>query len=241
MRWIYLSPHLDDAALSAGGWIYDQVQAGNPVEIWTLMCGVPPTTELSPFALVLHYQWGMETAEQVVLGRRQEDLHAAAILGAQTQHFDFLDCIYRQGKEGLWLYGDIFVDPLPDEEDLPARIAETISTRLKPDDKLLCQFGIGRHVDHILARRAAELLGRPLHYVADIPYLFNSPEQLLPHTAGMKETVERVSEAGLAVWQEAVGAYASQISSLFESPEAMRERIRQYWAEKEGLRIWKYD
>src|SRR5690606_25674008 len=47
MRWIYLSPHLDDAALSAGGWIYDQVQAGNSVEIWNLMCGLPPTTELS--------------------------------------------------------------------------------------------------------------------------------------------------------------------------------------------------
>jgi len=103
MRWIYLSPHLDDAALSAGGWIYDQVQAGNPVEIWTIMCGVPPTTELSPFAQVLHYQWGMETAEQVVLGRRQEDINAANILGAVTQHFDFLDCIYRQGKEGQWL------------------------------------------------------------------------------------------------------------------------------------------
>jgi LmbE family N-acetylglucosaminyl deacetylase len=223
MRWIYLSPHLDDAALSAGGWIYDQVQAGNPVEIWTLMCGVPPTTELSPFAQVLHYQWGMETAEQVVRGRRQEDLHAAAILGARPA-LRFSRLHLPSGKKrGMAVY-DIFVDPLPDEEDLPARIAEAISARLKPDDKLLCQFGIGRHVDHVLARRAAELLGRPLHYVADIPYLFDTPEQLLPHTAGMKETVERVSEAGLAVWQEAVGAYASQISSLFESPEAMRQK-----------------
>lgn len=241
MRWIYLSPHLDDAALSAGGWIYDQVQAGNPVEIWTIMCGVPPTTELSPLAQVLHYQWGMETAEQVVRGRRLEDENAARILGATVQHFDFLDAIYRQGKEGQWLYGDIFVDPHPDEEDLPIRIAEAISARLKPDDKLLCQFGIGRHVDHVTTRRAAELLGRPLHYVADIPYLFKSPEELPPQTAGMMETVEEVSEAGLAVWQEAVGAYASQISSLFESPGAMRERMRQYWAEKEGLHIWKLD
>jgi LmbE family N-acetylglucosaminyl deacetylase len=238
MRWIYLSPHLDDAALSAGGWIYDQTQAGTPVEIWTIMCGVPPTAELSPFAQVLHYQWGMETAEEVVRGRRQEDVNAASILGAATQHFDFLDCIYRQSKSGEWLYGEIFVDPHSEEADLPARIAETISARLKPDDKLLCQFGIGRHVDHVLARRAAELLGHPLHYVADIPYLFNFPEQLTPHTAGMMETVERVSEAGLGSWQEAIEAYASQISSLFDSPEAMREKIRHYWAENGGLRFW---
>ncbi|MDP1545613.1 MAG: PIG-L family deacetylase [Anaerolineales bacterium] len=238
MRWIYLSPHLDDAALSAGGWIYDQIRAGNSVEIWTVMCGVPPTTELSPFAQALHYQWGMTTAEEVVHGRRREDVHAAAVLGATTHHFDFPDCIYRQGRNGDWLYGDVFVDPHPDEADLPARIAETISARLKPDDNLLCQFSIGKHADHILVRRAAELLTHPLRYVVDIPYLFNTPEQLPPHTAGMKATVERVSEAGLASWQEAIEAYASQISSLFDSPEAMREQIRQYWAENRGIRLW---
>lgn len=238
MRWIYLSPHLDDAVLSAGGWIYDQTRAGNSVEIWTLMCGVPPTLELSPFAQVLHYQWEMTTAEEVVRGRRQEDVKAASLLGATPQHFDFLDCIYRQGKNGEWLYGDIFVNPHPDEAELPARLAATISARLKPDDGLLCQFGIGKHVDHVITRLAAELLGRPLRYVADIPYLFNSPEQLLPHTAGMKETVERVSEAGLRSWQGAIEAYASQISSLFDGPEAMREKIRHYWAENGGLRFW---
>jgi LmbE family N-acetylglucosaminyl deacetylase len=239
MRWIYLSPHLDDAVLSAGGWIHEQTRLGNPVEIWTLMCGVPPTTELSPFAQVLHYQWGMETAEQVVRGRRQEDENAAHILGATIQHFDFLDCIYRQGKNGEWLYYDIFVDPLPDEVDLPARMAEAISARLTPDDKLVCQFGIGQHVDHVTARRAAELLGRPLHYAADIPYLFNTPEHLPPHTAGMKETAALVSEASLTVWQEAIAAYASQISSLFQNPEDMREKIRHYWAENgESIRFW---
>jgi LmbE family N-acetylglucosaminyl deacetylase len=33
MRWIYLSPHFDDAVLSCGGLIFDQAQAGTPVEI----------------------------------------------------------------------------------------------------------------------------------------------------------------------------------------------------------------
>jgi hypothetical protein len=240
MRWIYISPHLDDAALSAGGWIYDQTQAGNSVEIWTIMCGVPPTTELSPFAQVLHYQWGMETAEQVVRGRRQEDLHAAAILGAQTQYFDFLDCIYRQGKKGsgcitifLWIrsptkriYPPVSRKPSPPASNLTI----SCSANLALDDTWT--------ISSPAARRNCS--AAPLHY-ADIPYLFNTPEQLLPHTAGMKETVERVSEAGLAVWQEAIGAYASQISSLFESPEAMREKSVNIGLKKRELRIWKYD
>ena len=39
MRWVYLSPHLDDAVFSAGGLIYEQAQGGLPVEIWTYNLG----------------------------------------------------------------------------------------------------------------------------------------------------------------------------------------------------------
>ncbi|NJN80815.1 MAG: hypothetical protein HC797_10300 [Anaerolineales bacterium] len=99
MRYIYLSPHLDDAALSAGGWIYDQTQSGTPVEIWTIMCGFPSTKELSPFAQAMHTQWGMSSAEEVVRGRRQEDINSANILGATIQHFDFLDKMKETSKK----------------------------------------------------------------------------------------------------------------------------------------------
>ncbi|MBI3169085.1 MAG: PIG-L family deacetylase [Chloroflexi bacterium] len=238
MRWIYISPHLDDAALSAGGWIYDQTQASNPVEIWTILCGYPPTRELSVYARFLHLQWGMPSARQVVSMRRIEDKKAAAILGAKVRHFDFLDCIYRRDKKGNWLYFNIFTDPQPGEADLPAQIAKAISARLKPDDKLVCQLGIGKHVDHVIVRRAAELLGHPLHYVADIPYYFNTQKQLKPHTVGMKKKVERVSRAGLKSWKEAVLEYKSQLSSLFKSPRAVRSQINQYCSENEGLPFW---
>ncbi len=49
MRYVYLSPHPDDAALSAAGLIHDLTQTGNAVEIWNLFCGFPPEGELSPF------------------------------------------------------------------------------------------------------------------------------------------------------------------------------------------------
>lgn len=239
MRWIYLSPHLDDAALSAGGWLYDLAHVGNTVEIWTIMCGFPRTRKLSPFAQYLHMEWGMKTAREVVGGRRTEDKNAAAILGAKARHFDFLDCIYRQDQAGDWLYFDIFVDPLPAEADLPHRIASAISTRLKPDDEVICQLGIGRHVDHVTVRRAAELLRRPLYYTADIPYLFNRPEQLKPHTAGMKKKVERVSRAGSRSWKEAVLAYESQIPMLFKNQQTARKLINRHLSEFGGMPIWR--
>jgi LmbE family N-acetylglucosaminyl deacetylase len=241
MRYIYLSPHLDDAVLSAGGWIHEQTQAGNTVEVWTFMCGLPPTDELSPFARSVHEPWQLTTAEEVVRVRRAEDIAATTILGAKAVHFDFLDCIYRRGKNGEWLYGGISMEPHPEDAEYPAKIAEAISARLSPDDKLICQFAVGKHVDHVITRRAAELLGRPLHYVADIPYLFNTPEHLDPNRAGMKETVYPVSETGVRLWQEAILAYGSQMSTLFKSTEAMRDQIAEYSSQNGGVRFWTID
>jgi len=240
MRWIYISPHLDDAVLSAGGLIYDQTHAGMDVEIWTFMCGFPSTEELSPFAQVLHYQWGVPegAATEMITARRAEDVKAASIVGAKTVHFDFLDCIYRRGKNGDWLYSNVFVPPHEDDEDLPARMAESISARLQPTDQLVCQLGLGSHLDHVLVRRAVELLQRPVLYDADIPYLFNSPAELAPKTAGMKAKTQRITDSGLRSWQEAIAAYKSQLSSLFDSPEAMRAQIQQYWSEYIGIRLW---
>jgi len=239
MRWIYISPHLDDAVLSAGGLIYEQTRAGMDVEIWTILCGFPPDEELSPFAQVLHYQWGISSAAEVVRARRAEDLRAAGMVGAKAVHFDgYLDCIYRRNKKGEWLYSDIFIPPHDAEADLPARIAESISARLEPTDQLVCQFGLGSHVDHVLVRRAVELTGRPLLYDVDIPYLFNSPQELETLTAGLKDQTHRISAAGLRSWQDAVAAYESQISSLFDSPQAMRLQIENYCEENGGLRLW---
>ena len=239
MRWIYISPHLDDAVLSAGGFIYEQTQAGNPVEIWTIVCGFPPPGELTPFAQVMHYQWGTGTAEETVKLRRAEDVEAAGIVGAKTVHFDVPDCIYRRGPDGEPLYLDIFVQPHAAESHLPDQIAQTIAASLQPDDQIICQLGIGGHVDHILVRQAVERLNRPLWYTADIPYLLWKPEVLVPQVTGMKESLHPITEAGLRAWIEATLTYKSQLSSLFDSTEQMQEDIRSYCSERGGFLLWK--
>jgi LmbE family N-acetylglucosaminyl deacetylase len=243
MRWIYLSPHLDDAALSAGGLIYEQTRAGIPVEIWTLMCGYPPEGEVSPFAQLFHAQWGFSSAQETIRLRRAEDANAANLLGAHAHHFDFLDCIYRRGKKGDWLYSDISVPPHEEDAGLPLQIAEAIAPRLTRDDVLVCQLSVGSHVDHVLVRQGAELLRHPLIYDIDIPYLFYKPEELAPKSAGMKESVHLITEAGLERWQEAVLTYKSQLAVLgdaFDTPEKARESIRSYWAEQEGIRMLQF-
>jgi LmbE family N-acetylglucosaminyl deacetylase len=246
MRWIYLSPHLDDAALSAGGLIYEQAQAGLSVEIWTFMCGYPPWPEgdLSPFALSQHDEWGFSSAEETVRMRRAEDKNAGAVLGASVIHFDFLDCIYRRGANGEWLYSDIDVPPHAEDAGIPAQIAEVISSRLRPDDVLVCQLSVGSHVDHVLVRQGAELLRYPLRYDIDVPYIFYHPEELEPKTVGMRESVHLITEAGLNCWKESVLMYKSQLPVLgeaFNTPEKAQASIQSYWAERIGIRLLQKD
>lgn len=241
MRWIYLSPHLDDAVLSAGGLIYEHTQAGLPVEIWTIVCGFPPPGELSPLAQVLHHQWGTSDGNMTVRLRRAEDERAAAIVGAKPVHFDVPDCIYRKGADGDPLYMDVFVQPHETETNLPAQMAEKIATNLEPDDVLVCQLSIGGHVDHILVRQAAELLGRPLLYAADIPYLFTHSEELEPFTAGMQKRVYSITEAGLKSWTEAVLAYPSQLSTIYDDTDKLLEDIRSYSQRYQGLPLWQIE
>ena len=245
MRWIYLSPHLDDAVFSAGGLIYEQTQAGIPVEIWTFMCGDPRLADYSQFAQRLHAIWGFSNAEETVRKRREEDKAAASIVGAKTVHFDFLDCIYRRDKHGDWLYpSEIFGAIHPADADYPAQIASAISARLNPDDVLVCQLGLGSHVDHVLVRQAAELLGRLLRYDIDVPYWCYKPHELEAKAAGMVEETVRITETSLPRWIEAALAYTSQFPALgdqFDTPENVTKSIRNYWAERQGIRLLQYD
>jgi LmbE family N-acetylglucosaminyl deacetylase len=240
MRWIYLSPHLDDAVLSAGGLIYEQSRSGNPVEIWTFMCGYAPEEAVSPFAQLLHERWGFSSAEETTRLRREEDQHAAGIVGASILHFDFLDCIYRRQADGKWLYSDVFSAPHPEDADIPRQIAETISAHLQPDDVLVCQLSVGSHVDHVLVRQGAELLGRSLRYDIDVPYIFYNPEELDPKSTGMRGVVHSITEAGLSTWKEAILAYKSQLPVLgeaFESPEKAQKSIQSFWEGCQGIRL----
>ena len=238
MRVIYLSPHLDDAVLSAGGLIREQTDAGIVVEIWTFMAGIPEDKELPEFAQVMHRIWGLGDGIEAVTTRRLEDRRAAAEVGATAVHYDFLDCIYRRGKLGQALYPDVTVPVHPDDADLPAQIAQTMVAWLRPDDTIVCQLGIGGHVDHIIVRKAAEMLHRPLTYDADIPYLLNHPDDLQPNTLGLHASLQHVSEAGLKCWIAAIECYASQVDSVFGSQEVMRQRMEEFWLDQHGVRFW---
>ena len=104
---------------------------------------------------------------------------------------------------------------------------------------MICQLALGGHVDHILVRRAAEQLLRPLRYVADLPYHFNQPGELERQVAGMNLVLHPVSEPGFQAWIRAILAYPSQLNSLFEETDEIEPQVREYCSKWGGFPVWK--
>src|SRR3989304_1899066 len=95
---VYLSPHLDDALLSCGGLVAQQVAGGDEVTVFTVCAGDSPVGELTPFAYELHRRWGGAGSPMGL--RRAEDLVACGRLGASVVHLGFADAIYRHAAHG---------------------------------------------------------------------------------------------------------------------------------------------
>jgi LmbE family N-acetylglucosaminyl deacetylase len=239
MRWIYLSPHFDDAILSCGGLIAGQSRRGLPVEIWTICAGYPPPGPLSDFARLTHQAWGTGDGTQTVELRRQEDEQAASCVGADLVHFDIPDCIYRLAPSGEALYPEsVFGPPRPEEADMPGRIATALGSELLPGDILVAPLALGGHVDHRLVRQAIDGLDFPRFYYADIPYLLNNPETLAPAAAGLQAQRFPVSSADLRLWLDGIAAYQSQLGSLLKGEGTLETAVRRYWRDRRGLQLW---
>lgn len=243
MEWIYVSPHLDDAILSCGGILFEQIKMGDQAAIWTVFAGNPPEGTLTPFAQSLHERWKLP--DDAAANRRHEDIAACQEIGALPVHFNFPDCIYRrfpntglpviQGEE------DLFPNKNPAEVDLIQMIFEQIETELKGHSNFnLClPMSIGGHVDHRITRLALEKTEHDLYFYADYPYLLKPEchiqQWLLPEWQQIRF---EISNPGLEHWKSAIAQYQSQLSTFWSSLDEMEHEIEQYAAQKFSHSLW---
>lgn len=256
MKWIYLSPHFDDAALSCGGLIWEQAQRGLSVAVWTICGGRFPDGPLTPFAKELKERWQTSQAllgekkadidDDVVELRRAEDIEACQQLGASYRHFEIPDCIYRfidtSSGEREYLYRSVaeFTGPMHRcDSELIDDLAGQLASEIPGRTQLVCPLGLGNHVDHQLTRLAAEKLGRGLLYYADFPYTRKNSQQLEKLIDyGWHFKTLPISVPGLQAWQVSVAAYLSQITSFWPDLDTMRNDLREYCSKNGGVRLW---
>lgn len=242
MHWIYLSPHLDDVALSCGGLAWEQAHGGESVSIWTICAGEPPTGDISPFAKELHGRW--EVGQNAPAQRRIEDIRSCQCLGATPRHFSVPDCIYRrhpQTKEYMYASETALTGPLqPGDSQVIRSIHEEIQPTTQSDATLVCPLGLGNHVDHQLTRRVAEGLGHHVWYYADYPYVLRYNTQIEQmEQEGWLSQIFLISGHGLSAWMDSISAHGSQISTFWADDLAMRRAIADYLQSNGGIRLWR--
>jgi len=239
---LYLSPHLDDVILSCGGTIWQQVRAGERVLVLTVFAGSPsPDAPLSPFAQELHARW--ETLTDASALRREEDLAALAVLGAETMHWPYTDCVYRRTPAGCFPYtsGETLFGPVhPAEKGLIAELATRLAALLQRQGgaAIYVPLGIGHHVDHQIVRQAAEASGHALAYYEDFPYAQDRQAMQQVSMPGQARVhLELLSEQALEAKLAAIACYRSQVSTFWDDAAHIASSVRAFAEQTGGGRL----
>lgn len=249
---IYFSPHPDDVVLSCGGMIWEQTQRGERVAVVTVFAASPsPANALSPFAQSLHERWQASSGDSLDFAdpptlRRAEDLRSIQALGPTIEviYLPLADCIYRHHPvTGEALYASeeaIFGEVHPAD---PARAYFEQLPPIPPELVVYSPLSVGHHVDHQLVRSVIEGWGLPkgrLRYYEDYPYVLEpgALEKVIGEQRGWVPVVFPIDEAAVNAKIAAVTQHASQISTFWQSIDAMASGLRAQAEIQGGERLW---
>ncbi len=213
---VFVSPHLDDAALSCAGGIARLTRAGARVVVATVFTAdAAEGAALSPAARRNHMRWGAGDAP--FERRRREDEAAMRLLGAEFVHLGLPDAIYRADASGRPISTHVPVHPDEERAFLPAVRARLELLLASEAARVFCPAGIGRQADHAIVRAAVEAV-RPagsIVYYEEYPYI-TRPDPGLPSGALPSHvTTLALSAEELEARVAAIACYRTQLRGLF--------------------------
>ncbi len=225
-RPLFISPHLDDVALSCGGFVAQRAAVGDRPVVATVFTRKPGrAVPLSPIARSWHLAWG---GGDVWRRRQQEDRAACKILGAKPVWLDYPDAIYRPRPEEFhqWHATDTLLSKKLARELVALWTHYDGPTVYLP----LAAWGdSGTHIDHRICSGMGTTLrkaGAEVWFYEDIPYAI--------HGRDRAEIDPRLSPRVIDVTQEldarlsASACYGSQLESIFSGLGPLREVIQRY-------------
>ncbi len=216
---VYISPHLDDVALSCGGRILRERALGRSVLVVTVFTAdAGPCREIPP-----HVRARVGDMAE----RRREDERAMARLGADFLWLDHPEALFRD-RAYHTLVG-VLSRLVASDRDWITRLAsefERLVERARPR-RLYCPLGVGHHADHRVVFEAALLLAerwsggtaatdRPPH--PEVCFYEDAPYALIPylteHRLDMVRARSTWEEAAPShsIWARAREAYATMMT-----------------------------
>lgn len=235
-RYVFLSPHFDDAVYSCGGTLSTYLHSGIHPLVITVFAGIPPSNiELSSYALALYKRkYYIQDPEEMTIRRRKEDMSALDYLQADYLHLDYLDAIYRgtppfYTERGQVVGGEIH----PVDTWIVAQLFQDlflVHARF-PDLIWYAPLSVGLHVDHqIVFLVAAHLLqaGATVRFYEDFPYVMQAGE--LQKRLELGKSMQSVNvdiSTVLELRCEAASRYLSELP-IFGSAMELYARIKEY-------------
>ena len=216
MKVVAVSPHLDDAAFSAGGTIARHARDGDEVVLVTCFTG--NVARPTGFALACHLDKGLSADVDYMALRRAEDVAACAVIGAMPVHLPFLEAPHRGYDSAPALFGARLAG-----DDMADRFAPALALLVADADLILGPLGIGDHVDHHHVRDALARVADPSRTLLweDWPYL-DRVDRVPPDPALTVNLDPELVEKRIAI----CAAYTTQLGFQFGGRDAMEARLR---------------
>ncbi len=233
---VVIEPHMDDAALSAGGRLLHRRGRCRTT--------ILSVVKWSNFTSYLHLNRNCLSVREVTDLRQQESAFVARVLGAKHRCLDWADAPLRFWPAERWSLGTVekfsevpeaFVKLFPSPREvslLAGQLMQELIT-LAPDE-LWIPMGLGDHVDHRTTRSACLLMlaeardrfaGVPVVMYEDLPYAYATAAGQAEHIRGalaeFGTRLVRATEDITDVFGEKlrlVSLYASQFKLSFMGP-----------------------
>ncbi len=223
----FISPHFDDAILSAGALIVtlSKITSVTIVTAFT-KSGTKPYSHSAKSYLK---QCGYQSAIKLYRDRMKEDKKVLSLLNVQQKYLSLTDALWRKKSSTL----PIFIKKLVPEITYvyPTYSLHVISGKIscndiqtiralrkklsfiQKDSIVFCPAGIGMHVDHVLVREVCRELFRNVIFWSDFPYNVSG---------GNRNILSRFQKIGECndnkqMKRKLITGYTSQVDALFPS------------------------
>ena len=219
----FISPHFDDAILSAGA-LMSYLSKKIKVNVVTVFTKADKGDTIS--AKQFLRQCGYTNATTLFADRAKEDasvlepiadmvitLGATDALWRKKYHKNIVSYLFPFIPEAQVLYptyrfhiskGHLVKDDMV----LVEQIAEKLKKIIEKNAVVFCPIGIGKHVDHVLTRKACEKLNRELIYWSDFPYNKDEAEE--------EKVLKKFSfDTNLEKKEKLVKGYKTQYHAMF--------------------------
>ena len=225
MDCLFLSPHLDDAAFSAGGTAAKLAADGHRCVVVTVFTQSVPNP--AGFALRCQTNKGLPPEADYMAVRRDEDATAMGILGVREfEHIALPEAPHRGYADPPDLFGGVHDDDRGTEDDVADAIGPWLGRRW---DRVYFPACLGNHVDHLHVAATVRKL-RPageLWRWRDTPYVLRDPGPAADVNVDVAATLGRKLDA--------CAAYATQVPTQFGSEPEMRRKLTDLAVGGEGF------